>query len=60
MTKFDLMRTTNGEQLLFCAKNIQVLDLIRKSKALAAVPEGTTIGPVLEVHVVKKNLTEME
>ena len=30
-----------------------------KTKVLAAIPEGTTIGPVLEVHFVKK-LTDMK
>ena len=47
------MRTTDGEQLLFCAENTRFLDLIRRAQALAAFPEGTIIGPVWEVHVVK-------
>ena len=51
ITQFDRMMTMDGEQLLFCAENIRVLD--PKTKALAAIPEGTTIGPVLEVHIVE-------
>ena len=45
-TKFDRMETTDGRQLLICAEN-------KKVQAVAAVPEGTIIGPVLEVHIVK-------
>ena len=48
------MGTTDGDQLLLCVENIRVLDLIQKTQALSAIPEGTTIGPVQEVHVVKK------
>ena len=40
-TKFDRMGTTDGRQLLICAEN-------KKVQAVAAVPEGTIIGPVLE------------
>ena len=47
------METTGGEQILICAENTPVLNLIRKTQALAAVSESTIIGPVLELHVVK-------
>ena len=46
------MGTTDGEQLLLYAVNTRVLDLIRKTHSLAAIPEGTIIGPVWEVHIV--------
>ena len=45
--------TTDGEMLIFCAENIRVLELIRKTRASAAIPAGTIIGPVIEVHIVK-------
>ena len=40
------MGTTAGRQLLICAEN-------KKAQALAAIPEGTIIGPVVGVHTVK-------
>ena len=47
-TKFDRMRTTDGEQLLLCAANIRVLDLIRKPRPWQLFPKAH-----LEVHVVE-------
>ena len=44
--KFNQMVTTAGRQLLICVEN-------KKVQALAAIPEGIIIGPVLEVHIVK-------
>ena len=43
----------DGEQLLFCAENIRIIDLIRKIRVLAAILAGTIIGPVQEVRIVK-------
>ena len=51
--KIRPMVTTDGKQLLLCAENTRVPDLIRKAQALAAVPEETIIGPVSEVYIVK-------
>ena len=47
------METTDGEQSLFYAESIRVLEPIPKPKALLAIPAGTIIGPITEVHVEK-------
>ena len=38
-TKFDQMVTTDGEQLLLCAENTRVLDLLRKPKPRQLLPD---------------------
>ena len=43
------MMTTDGEHLLLCVENTRILNLIRKPRALAEIPAGTIIGPVIEV-----------
>ena len=53
-TKFDQIVMTDGEKFLLCVENIRVLSRsYPKTQALSTIPEGTIIGPVLEVHVVK-------
>ena len=47
------MQMTDGEQLLFCVENYSSSRSYPKTTALSAIPEGTIIGPVSEVHVVK-------
>ena len=44
------MWTTDGEQLLLCAVKYSSSRSHPKTKALAAVPEGTTVGPV---HIIE-------
>ena len=46
-------KTTDLETSLFSAESMRLLESIRKTKALAAIPAGTTIGPIAEVHIVK-------
>ena len=48
-TKFGQMETTDGKQLLLCAE----ITRYPTTQAFAAIPEGTIIEPVLEVHIVK-------
>ena len=49
--KFDRVQTTDGEKLIFCVENIRVLDLVSPC-FWHPLPDGTIIGPVLEVHAV--------
>ena len=49
-TKFDEMGTTDGEKSVVCAESVRVLGPFRKTKVLAAIPAGTNIGPITEVH----------
>ena len=50
-TKFDRMRTTDGEHLL--RREYPSSRSYPKTSALSVIPAGTIIGPVLEVHIVK-------
>ena len=50
-TKFDQMRTTDGEQLLLWPRKYSnFLHLFRKAQPLAAIPEGTN-GNGMEVAI---------
>ena len=45
--KFNPMRTTDGEPVTPLCRSYP------KAQAWAAIPDGTLVGPVLKVHVVK-------
>ena len=47
------MMTTDGDNFFLCGENILNSGSYSKTRALAAVPAGTSIGPVIEVHIVK-------
>ena len=51
-TNFDLMVTTDGENTLLYREYLNYRSY-PKTRALAAVPAGTIIGPIIEVHIVK-------
>ena len=53
LTKFDRMQTTDEEQALPLCREYWSSRCYPKTKALSAIPEGTIIGPISEVHVVK-------
>ena len=51
-TKFDQMETMDGEITLLC-REYTISGYYPNAQTLAAIPEGTIIGPVLELHIVK-------
>ena len=52
VAKFDQMEKTDVEKSLLYAENMRFLEY-PQTKALAAIPARTTIGPITEVHIVK-------
>ena len=52
--KIRLDGSTDGEQSLLCAENTHFSRSFHKSQVVAAIPEGTIIGPVLEGQTLKK------
>ena len=59
-TKFDRMQTTDGREITPLCRDYSSSWTYRTTRALSANPEGTIIGPVLELHVIKNSfLTDM-
>ena len=58
--KFDRMQTTDGREITPLCRDYSSSWTYRTTRALSANPEGTIIGPVLELHVIKNSfLTDM-
>ena len=52
-TKFDRMKTTDGGKMNPSCREYTCSPSFPKSQVLAAIPEDTIFGPVLEVQIVK-------